>query len=221
MIIALLAGYRETVRASAGVFRQRELAVADSIARMPSALRRARDSVRAMMAAGRSTAEVEAFIAAQGIQDVSFRPPSKREVLKARVLRIGVAYPSVVLVAAIGAALVEASRIWLRRRMERRRRKVTDHDDRSRGWLHQVVKRWSISRAISLAAVLLSLGFLMYVWPTPYRQLQLLETNKLSREALGLRQQRFTGRVEVLTVGGWTPIERFQSRMQAGAVRTR
>ena len=54
-----------------------------------------------------------------------------------------------------------------------------------------------------LIGAALLVGFGAFIWPTPYRPIAL----KNSRAILAARQQRVTGRVDVLTKTGWHALE--------------
>lgn len=54
---------------------------------------------------------------------------------------------------------------------------------------------------IALALVILWAAFVTVIWPTKYRAIAL--SPAAAEEVLAARENRFTGVVEILTVGGW------------------
>jgi len=97
---------------SSPILRNRDLAVRDSVAKLEPNLTRVRDSVRMLVAAQIPTFEIEAFIRQQGFQEATFKGPTRADVLRARALKYGVAYPAILLTCVLPVAVFVATWLW-------------------------------------------------------------------------------------------------------------
>jgi hypothetical protein len=77
---------------------------------------------------------------------------------------------------------------------------LTEPTESARGSMRVAV---AVGVAVAVAIALAALG--VTVWPTPYREFAL---RRAPARILAARQQRLTGRVDVLTAAGWFPLER-------------
>jgi hypothetical protein len=76
-------------------------------------------------------------------------------------------------------------------------------DERKRTARQRYQRR--LARYMVVLAILgVWVAFAAYIWPTKYRAISLAPG--AAEEVLAARENRFTGDVQILTVGGWKPL---------------